>query len=202
MESGDIMYCRKCGQEIPNDSKCCPICGEYLGEVYKRITFKDGMMALFNKLFVFEGKSSRSEFNYGLLFLMLASMVMSLLVMGSDINTLSEPNSMQNLEEMMNMFTSKDILNSYNLYNIGVSLLYVIFLSAPVYRRLTDIGFDSKRIKIMTIAFVVSQILCSSLFWCLIPTSIYNAISIVLDVVSIVNLAIILMCVFRRGQIV
>ena len=202
MESGDNMYCRKCGQEIPNDSKFCPVCGEYLGEGYKRVTFKDGTMALFNKLFVFEGKSSRSEFNYGLLFLMLASMVMSLLVMGSDINTLSDPNSMQSIEEMMNMFASKDILNSYNLYNIGVSLLYVIFLSAPVYRRLADIGFDSKRTKIMTIAFVASQILCSSLVWCLIPTDIYNAISIVLDIVSIINLAIILMCVFRRGYFV
>ena len=75
-------------------------------------------------------------------------MAMSLMVMGTDINALSDANSTQNLDAMMNVFTSKDILNSYNLYNIGVSLLYVIFLSAPVYRRLTDIGFDSKRIKI------------------------------------------------------
>ena len=194
------MYCRKCGQVIPNDSKFCPVCGEYLGDGYKPATFKDGTMALFNKLFVFEGKSSRSEFNYGFLFLMLVSMALSLLIMGSDINSLSNANSAQSLDEMMNMFTSKDVFDSYNLYNIGVSLIYVIFLSAPVYRRLTDIGFSSKRTKIMTIAFVVSQLLCSSLVWCLVPTNIYNAISIVLDIFSIVNLAIILICVFRRGQ--
>ncbi len=66
--------------------------------------------------------------------------------------------------------------------------------------KLTDIGFSSKRTNIMTIAFVVSQLLCSTLVWCLVPTNIYNAISIVLDLISIVNLAIILMCVFRRGQ--
>ena len=197
------MFCKKCGQEIPEGSKYCPFCGISLEEnVNNKATFKDGIMALFNKLFIFDGKSSRSEFNYGLLFLMIISSIFSMFIMSTDLNALTttDPTQMENsLNEMLNMFTSKNILDSYNLYNIGVSIVYTIFLSAPVFRRLADIGFDTKKAKVLTIVFVVSQLLCSTLLWCILPTNVYEIISIFLDVLSIVNLAILLMCVFKRG---
>ena len=196
------MNCRRCGQEIPDDAKFCPHCGMNLNEtINKKATFKEGIMALFNKLFIFEGKSSRSEFNYGLLFLMLISSVFSMVVMGSDINSLSSTDSTQSLYDMLDMFGSKDILDSYNLYNIGVSIVYAIFLSAPVFRRLTDTGFDKKRTTIFTVLFVVSQLLCSNILWCLLSTKVYNSISFVLEILSFINLGILLTCVFRRGAI-
>ena len=80
------MYCIKCGKQIPDDSQFCPYCGENqqteqfreecfnqqpVVEVPRKATFKEGTKALFNKFFVFNGRTSRSEFNYGLLFIML-----------------------------------------------------------------------------------------------------------------------------------
>ena len=196
------MYCRRCGQEIPEDAKFCPHCGMNLNEsANQKATFKDGIMALFNKIFVFEGTSSRSEFNYGLLFLILISSVFSMIVMGSDINSLSYADSTQSLNEMLGLFESKNIMDSYNLYNIGVSIVYAIFLSAPVFRRLTDIGFDKKRTSIFAVLFVVSQLLCSNILWCLLPTNVYNSISFVLEILSIMNLGVLLTCIFKRGLI-
>ena len=194
------MICRRCGQEIPDEANFCPHCGLNLNEsTSKKATFKEGIMALFNKVFIFEGKSSRSEFNYGLLFLMLISSAFSMFIMSSDINSLSSADSTQNLYDMLDMFGSKDIMDSYNLYNIGVSIVYAVFLSAPVFRRLTDIGFDKKRTTIFTVLFVVSQLLCSNILWCLLSTEVYNSISIIIEILSIINLGILLTCVFRRG---
>ena len=195
------MICKKCGQEIPEGSKYCPFCGVCIVEEgISNSTFKDGMMALFNKLFIFEGKSSRSEFNYGLLFLMIISSIFSMFMVTPDLDSLGSSQTGNSFNEILNLFTSKNILDSYNLYNIGVSIVYAIFLSAPVFRRLNDIGFDIVRVKVFTILFVVSQLLCSTLLWCVLPTNIYSAISIILDLLSIANLGVLLVCIFRSGK--
>lgn len=194
------MICKKCGQEIPGGSKFCPFCGTCVDDrKVSKATFKDGITALFSKLFVFEGKCSRSEFNYGLLFLMIISSFLSMLMVTPDLEGLGALRPENSFNEMLNLFTSKNIFDSYNLYNIGVSIVYAIFLSGPVFRRLTDIGIDKKRVTIFTVLFVVSQLLCSTLLWCILPTDVYKAISIILDLLSIANLGILLVCIFRSG---
>jgi hypothetical protein len=53
---------------------------------------------------------------------------------------------------------------------------------------------------IAAILFVVSQMLCCGILYCLLPDGIYNSIVIILDILSIANLAIILMCVFGKTR--
>ena len=78
------MFCKKCGKELSEDTNYCPYCGqevekesEDIKDTVKKVTFKDGIIALFNKIFLFSGRSGQAEFNYGLLFLMLVSMFFS-----------------------------------------------------------------------------------------------------------------------------
>ena len=156
-----------------------------------------------NKIFVFDGKSSRSEFNYGLLFLMIISTVLSSLTVSNEMTDilLEAGTNPELLESLMDQYlNSRDIFNLYNLYNIAVSLIMAIFLCAPVFRRLTDAGYNRKTTTILTIIFVVSQIACSTLLYCLLPVDIYNVVSIFLDVLSFANLAVLLICMIKKSQ--
>ena len=199
------MYCNKCGNEIPDDSNFCPVCGNQLkGEtinVNKKATFKDGTVALFNKLFLFEGRSSRSEFNFGYLFLIIISSVISMFTISSELSgLLLNAGSEEALYQILNEYmSSKDILSTFNLYNIAVSLVIAIFLSAPVFRRLTDCGYNKNVVIVLTVLFVVSQILCSNLLWCLLPIGTYNSLSFIFEILSYVNLFVIIVCVFRKS---
>ena len=207
------MYCRKCGNEIPDGSNYCPNCGEPVNDLNETIpssqassssqaTFKEGIIALFNKLFLFEGRSSRSEFNYGFLFLVIISSVLSMFSVSSEISDIllqAELNP-ELIEQLINeYFASKDLLNSFNLYNIAVSVLIAIFLCAPVFRRLTDCGFTPKIVIVLSILFVMSQIICSTLLWCLLPVDIYLSLGFIFDIMSIVNTVIILICIFKKS---
>ena len=198
------MYCNKCGAEIPEGSNYCHKCGQMLGNssgYRKRTTFKDGVVALFNKLFLFDGKSSRSEFNYGYLFLIIISTILAMFTVTSDITDIyMQVDDSTVLEQMLTEYmSSKDILSSFNLYNIAVALIMAIFLCAPLYRRLTDCGFSKKVVRVLTIVFVVSQILCSTLLWCLLPIDVYNAVSYLLEILSYANLIILLLCMFKKS---
>ena len=198
------MYCNKCGAEIPEGSNYCPKCGQMLGNssgYRKRTTFKDGVVALFNKLFLFDGKSSRSEFNYGYLFLIIISTILAMFTVTSDITDIyMQVDDSAVLEQMLTEYmSSKDILSSFNLYNIAVALIMAIFLCAPLYRRLTDCGFSKKVVRVLTIVFVISQILCSTLLWCLLPIDVYNAVSYLLEILSYANLIILLLCMFKKS---
>ena len=199
-----IVFCNRCGAEIPEGSNYCPKCGQMLGNGFgyrKKTTFKDGIVALFNKLFLFEGKSSRSEFNYGYLFLIIISTVLAMFSVTpemTDIYIAAEDTAV--LEQMLaDYMSSKDILSSFNLYNIAVALIMAIFLCAPVYRRLTDCGFAKKIVGLLTVIFVVSQVLCSTLLWCLLPVDIYDTVSYLLEILSYANLIILLLCMFKRS---
>ena len=208
------MYCKKCGMKLSEGVKYCPKCGEVVYEeetvnidYKKKTTFKDGIVALFNKIFLFEGRSGQAEFNYGLLFLMIVSTVLSSIAIYPTVaKEMNIINSFTiNIEEIANITlefaTSRDIFNSVNLYGIAMSLIFAIFLSAPVYRRLTDIGISKKLNIVFTIIFIAGEILCGSLLYCLLPTNIYTLIVPILDVLSLGNLAVLLFCVFKRTKL-
>ena len=205
------MYCKKCGSRLPENAKFCPECGAEVGEHViiedrfrpKKATFKEGIMALFNKIFVFEGRSTRSEFNYGFLFLLIVSTIVSSFTVSQEMmnvmmNAGTNPEMMDILLEQY--FSSKDIFNSFNLYNIAVSLVMAIFLSAPVFRRLTDAGFNKKLTIVLTVVFVVSQIACSTLLYCLLPADVYKVVEMFIDILSYANTIILFICMLKRSK--
>ena len=203
------MQCPKCGKELFDDAKYCPFCGTKLeiieNETKKTATFKEGIVALFSKFFLFNGRSSRSEFNYGFLFLVILSTISSMFFVSQEFLELSggmNYNSMYNatMDYIIEASSSKDILDTYNLYNISVSVILSLFLCAPVYRRLTDCGYNKGIVILLTGLFVVSEIACSNLLWCLLPEGIYNLFTTFIMILSYVNLFVLLLCMLKKTK--
>ena len=210
------MYCRNCGKELQEGSKFCPYCGmaveveaeyHYSEPVLKKVSFKESIIALFNRFFVFDGTSSQREFNFGLLFLIIIAYSLTTLVVLPEaikfteaIISLNGNIDMDALTYYLDSLVSKDIFHFSNLLNIGVAIVFSLFLVAPIYRRMIDTGKTKTFSSVAAILFVVSQMLCCGILYCLLPDAIYNSIVFILDIFSIVNLAIILMCVFGKTR--
>ncbi len=208
------MFCRKCGKEINDDAKFCPFCGMYLAEeenynipVLNKVSFKESIKALFEKLFVFKGTTGQREFNFGLLFLFMVSCALTTIVIMPEISNITdkilESNNMADMswmEDYLNSLISKDIFHFSNLSTIGTSLIFSIFLVAPIYRRMADTGKSKAFATAAAILFVVSQLACSGVLYCLLPDAIYESIGFVLSILSIINTAILVMCIFGRSQ--
>lgn len=212
------MFCKKCGKEIPDNSVYCPYCGELvvdkeevnneagIDEEVVKITFKQSIINLFSRIFIFEGKTAQREFNLGLLFLMIVSFGLSMIMSMPEANKMANELLSSNgfdenmFNEYIASFISKDIFHFTNLYNIAVALVYSVFLVAPVYRRMIDSGKSVKFASLFAILYVVSELVCCNLLYCLLPDEIYFNISGIIELFSIVNLVIILMCIFSRSQ--
>ena len=205
------MRCPKCDKEIFYDAKHCPFCGTEIEctqeEIKKGATFKEGIVALFSKFFLFKGKSNRSEFNYGLLFLVLLSSILSIFIITPETLKLSIDmgfGGMYNttIDYILEASESKDIFDIFNLYDVCMCIIFALFLCAPVHRRLTDCGYKKGIVVLLTVLFVVSQIVCSNLTWCLLPDKIYNLFSMFIGILSFVNLIIILLCMTKKTKTV
>lgn len=220
------MFCKHCGKEIKDGDKFCSNCGAkvvedevnnwevideeevvnaFNGE--KRAGFKDGIKALFSKTFSFKGTSNRSEFNFGLLFIIIITSVISMIViypvMYRWFEELLLSANTGNYEEMINgldsVLLSKDLFSPYNFSSLGISLLYIIFLTAPVYRRMNDIYGKKKIATIAAIVFAVGQMIGSPLLYCLLNDNVYNIITLPIDIITLCSSIILILCIFKKG---
>lgn len=196
------MYCRNCGFKNDDGANFCQFCGAPMNDDFnketipvKKVTFKDGIKALFEKIFLFDGKSSRAEFNFGLLFLVLVGFAISLIVslgMVSQIN-IADPYA---TEELVDLMYSSDFFLAFTfLY----SLAFAIFLSAPIYRRLSDFNVKKTGAIWLTIIFVFGQVV-SNLYLLDLSDDLYTTLSIFADLFSIASSVILILCIFKRSK--
>jgi uncharacterized membrane protein YhaH (DUF805 family) len=205
------MFCRKCGNEIKDGDRFCAKCGEPVEVIdvtsdeevvlpRKKATFTQGIAALFSKTFSFKGTSSRSEFNYGLLFIYLISTVVSSMVitpMMSDMET--STNFIEIYEHMLIEMSSPDLTSPYNVATLAITLLYVVFLTAPIFRRTMDIYNNSKKATVFSVLFAVGQIVGSNYFVALIGNGLYDALSLVFGILSIASTVVMIICIFKKS---
>ena len=204
------MRCNRCGHELNDGDKFCPKCGNEIevinisenGDVItnKKETFKDGIVALFSKTFTFSGRSSRSEFNYGALFLYLVGVLISWVAIMPVVSELPEASSvMEMMDIMMAELSSTDLASPINVAAFATTIMYVIFLAAPIFRRANDI-FGNKSTSIaFSAVFVLGEILGSNYVITLLG-EFYNFISPFALVLSFGSLFVLLICIFRRGK--
>lgn len=200
------MYCTNCGHKNDENANFCQQCGAPLRKTEnvevkrdinrpKLVTFKDGIKALFEKIFLFKGLTSRAEFNYGLLFLMIIGVGVSSIMSMSLVSQvdITNPNATALLTEML--------LNSefYLIFTLLYSLAFAIFLSAPVYRRLADLDIFGKSAVILTVIFVLGQLspilqpFEQEANW-------FSALSTILSLVSFASTVLMLLCILKRGK--
>jgi len=207
------MICKSCGYEIEEDVTFCPNCGEPMKvEVSstelpkaKRTTFGSAIAALFTKMFVFKGKTKRTEFNFGLLFAYLVSIVISLILIVPETMKLVSSIDYENFDPIAyatmleNFLLSTDPFSAFNLACIIVCLIYVLFLTAPVYRRIYD-AFDNKVVAIiLSIVFALGNVLGSPILY-LVGAPVYNVLSPILSLVSLGSTVVLGMSIFVKSK--
>lgn len=209
-KGGLFMNCRRCGHELNEGDKFCPNCGyptdvidvdsEGVVNVKRKATFKEGIQALFSKTFTFSGVSSRSEFNFGALFLYLVGIVISWISIFPVINEMPDTlNVMEMTDYIVDQMSTTDLSSPINVAAFATTLLYVIFLAAPVFRRANDI-FGNKSTSItFPVVFVLGEVLGSNYVSTLLG-DFYNVISPLCLILSFGSLFVLFICIFRRGK--
>lgn len=194
------MYCKKCGHKLHADDKFCPNCGSFVLDIEKKeesidkkASFKDGIKALFSKIFLYSGRSSRSEFNFGLLFLFIISMPVVYMIMLSnpDIFLSIEIESEEAILEM------QKILDYTSLF---IGIIFSVFLSAPLYRRLTDIYMNKKISIIYTMCFVLSYLFSSNIILSIFPLNILMFLEVILLLLNGFSIYILIICMVMKKK--
>ena len=160
-----------------------------------KVTFKDGIKALFDKIFLFKGKSSRSEFNYGLLFLFLVGFGISIIMSMSLISQIDieDPNATNNLIDLL--LTS----DFYMVFSLLYSLAFALFLSAPIYRRMCDFKVSEKAAIWLMLLFVTGQII-SNVYYLDLGEDVLNSVSIFVDLFSITSTVLLIFCMCKKSK--
>lgn len=194
------MNCKNCGNEINNGDKFCTYCGHPVNNEpeKKGATFSDGIKAVFGKTFVFSGKSSRSEFNFGLLFIYLISIAATTILSFPLINDMPVTTDYQVILEYF-LSTMTDPLSAMNVSSLVTTLLLVIFMTSAVYRRSNDV-FEKNGISILfSIIFALGQLL-GTYHVILLFGDIYDYIIPFVDVLSFASLFVLLTCIFCKSK--
>ena len=200
------MICKHCNKNIPDDAKYCVYCGYPVDNDETKpsnniVSFKQGIKALFSKFMLFNGRSTRSEFNFGLLFLLIIFQALSFFVMiPSTCNMM-----MQTLtsEELMNeaMIDMSYLNGPLNLLTSIISIVCAVFLVAPIFRRFTDCGY-SKNINILfTVLFTVGQLTSFSVFVPNFGGPLYIIFDVILSLVSLVSTILLFIAMLKKSAI-
>ena len=216
------MYCKHCGTQIDDEAKYCPSCGapiegetpqeEFFGdsngytpkEEPRKATFKEGIVDLFKRFFVFNGESTRSLFNYGILFIMLTSFAVGIFASIPVINSSIEF-FMNNMDRLASMDQTALLAefeaylgDSYVIVNVITniwSIATLLLIAAPICRRLTNIFHNQKLSYALMGIYCASGLLDSIL-------SLFNLYSNnpLLSLLDFVAVVIFVMCVFMRPR--
>ena len=191
------MICKKCNANIPDGSKFCACCGARL-EDKNKVTFKGSIKALFAKFMLFEGKTTRKEFNFGLLFIYIILQALSVFVLVPyflDVFDLALSG-----ETDPNVLLAYDgIIHPLDLTSLVISVILSIFLVAPIYRRFNDCGIQKVKSIIFTIIFVVGQMSVFSMFIGNNNETLVNILNPILTIISYISTGLLIFAILRKS---
>lgn len=211
-----MYYCKNCGKQIDDDAIYCPYCGvkqiedeEVTGEIIDNynfenlnnyqeennkpvITFGLAIKNLFVNIFRFNGRQTRKEFNFQLLFVYLINLLIILLstALSKEYNNYLKSIDYNNLESI-EPFVLNTLLDSYFIGRVIAGLIAIIFLSAPIYRRFNDTYRPYMKI-VGVIAIIIYGLSLMSLGMFINPNGLL-AVDALLTIIDIASIIVILM---------
>lgn len=218
------MRCPNCNAEIDDDAVFCTYCGAKIDATEKAViepiveettteteeelptgkaTFKEGIVALFTKIFQFKGKTRRSEFNFGLLFLILIGIVIGAVCSGqytADVTALINQFAAETItfEEFEAAVNALDPTN-YPLYMVGTIVSSVgglVLLCAPLFRRINSALDSTTAAWVFTGLYIASEVVSVVSALVIIPSS----IATVTDLVSFAGFIGLCIAVFKKDK--
>ena len=108
-----------------------------------------------------------------------------------------------NMSEMMdyilNEMSSNDLSSPIAVASFASTIMYCIFLAAPIFRRTNDIYDNTKKAKTYSIIFVLGQLLGSPYVGTLMG-SFYSTIELFCLILSIASMFVLLMCILKKSR--
>ena len=173
------MICKNCNSEIPDGSRFCLNCGSPVQQEKKPSAFKMGIKNLFAKFMLFEGKSKRAEFNFGLLFIYIILQVVAMFVL---VPYLTE-SMLAAIEGNLN-YEYSGLINPIYLMTMIIAVIMLVFITAPIYRRFNDCWNSKKVATILTIVFVLGELTSFAVYIPNIENIFMGIVSILLTILS------------------
>ena len=150
--------------------------------------------------YTFDGKTTRREFNYSVIFLYLISMVITWIAAGPAMTELpTTASTSEIMEYILNQLSSTDYSSPFNVAMLATAVVYTIFLAAPIYRRAFDIFGNKSTSTAFVVVFVLGQVLSQGIVISLMG-EFYTYLELFITFLSFGSLFVLFSCMLRRSR--